>query len=99
MKKYRIKSKFRFTLFLVIAILLSASMFSSFLGLNNVNSISLDEFKPVKVEAGESLWSIAKANNPNNKDIRSLIHEIKKINELESSEINEGQKILIPVNK
>lgn len=97
MRKYRVKSKFRFTLFLVITILVFGTVFSTLLGTGTANSVSFDQFKPVKVESGETLWTIAKANNPHNKDIRSVIYEIKELNNLKSGEITVGQKILIPV--
>lgn len=98
MRKYKVKSTFRFTVFVVLVILVIITVFSTLFGMGTVNSVSLNQFKPIKVEAGETLWSIAKANNPDNKDIRLLVHELKKVNNLKSGEIIEGQKILIPAN-
>ena len=66
-------------------------------------SLSYEEIKysEVYVSSGDTLWSIAKSEQENNnyykgKDIREIIFDIKKINNLSSSELVVNQKILIP---
>ncbi len=56
-----------------------------------------DEYKVVTVQRGDTLWEISK-NCSNNENIQKVIHEIKKINNLEHSGIYPGQKIKIPIN-
>lgn len=50
----------------------------------------------VQVEAGDSLWSIAKEYCPD-QDIRTAIWEIKELNNMKSDTILEGDLLLIPV--
>ena len=60
------------------------------------------EYKVLYVENGDTLWSIArKLENSNsyyeNKDIRYIIADLKEINNLESSNLNIGQELKIPI--
>lgn len=49
------------------------------------------------VERGDTLWGIAKLYLPENTDIRSFIHDIKMMNQMKSSMLQEGQLLHIPV--
>ena len=49
-----------------------------------------------RVEAGDTLWSIAAGHTPPGEDVRATIHDIKAANELESSVIAVGQVLVIP---
>lgn len=57
--------------------------------------------KTIYISSGETLWAIAKEEQSTNtyyedKDVRDIISEIKKINNLESnSNIQVGQKLLV----
>lgn len=55
-------------------------------------------YVPYSVERGETLWAIAKQYLPENMDIRSFIHDIKMMNQLKSSMLQEGQLLQIPVS-
>lgn len=64
-------------------------------------SIGEIKYREDYIYAGDTLWNIAKKEIENNKyfenkDIREVINEIKKINNFESSDLKEGQKILLP---
>jgi hypothetical protein len=50
----------------------------------------------VKVETGQSLWDVALAIAPN-EDPRSTIWTIKALNGLDSSEVQAGQALIVPV--
>ena len=50
----------------------------------------------VKVEAGQSLWDVAVAVAPN-EDPRSTIWTIKALNGLETSDVQAGQGLIVPV--
>ena len=59
------------------------------------------ETKTIYISNGDTLWTIASAEQENNKyyenkNIREIINDIKYINNLDSSYIYEGQKIEIP---
>lgn len=59
------------------------------------------EYKEEYIYSGDTLWSIAENELKNNKyfedkDIRYVISELKKINNLSNSSLKEGDKIKIP---
>jgi LysM repeat protein len=56
------------------------------------------QYIQVIVHPGDSLWKIARNHGNKQNDIRKIIYEIKKINQLESSTIHPGQIILMPKN-
>lgn len=47
------------------------------------------------VQKGDTLWRIARDNVPGEEDKRIYIHEIKELNNLESSNLHIGQKLII----
>ena len=68
------------------------------------NSYSNDDisYKTEYVVAGDTLWSIAEQEVNNNEyykndDIRTVVYEIKYINNLKNSELKQGMKLKIPV--
>lgn len=59
------------------------------------------EYREIYVSRGDTLWTIAKSEQQNNeyykgKDIRDIIFDIKKVNNLTTTELVANQKILIP---
>ncbi len=59
------------------------------------------KYKEEYVYSGDTLWSIAQNELENNKyfegkDIRYVIEELKKVNNLSNSNLTEGDKIRIP---
>lgn len=60
------------------------------------------EYKTIYVSKGDTLWNIAKSNQISNeyyknKDVRYIINDIMKVNNLSNSNINVNQEILIPI--
>lgn len=52
-----------------------------------------------EIKSGESLWSIAaQYYNKNNVDLRKVIYEIKKINNIDTAVINPGSELIIPLD-
>ena len=49
------------------------------------------------ISKNETLWSIAKEYKKPNQDIRDYIYEIRKLNNMESATIYEGQELIIIV--
>ncbi|MBZ4662804.1 MAG: Peptidoglycan-binding lysin domain protein [Caloramator sp.] len=58
----------------------------------------IQKYETYVVQAGDTLWSIAKKYNKQGEDIRKLIYEIRQHNNI-SPMIREGQIIEIPLNK
>ena len=60
------------------------------------------QYKTVYVSKGDTIWSIAKNNQESNdyykgKDIRYIMNDISKINNIEKSNLKIDQKLLVPV--
>ena len=60
------------------------------------------KYREETVSHGDTLWGISKNELSNNKyfedkDIREVVNEIKKLNNLKSSDLSEGQKLIIPI--
>lgn len=77
---------------LLLSILLTAVF--SFIGFGESSS----NFIRHEIESGESLWSIASQYHNQDIDIRKVIYEIKKINNINSSLITPGRELIIPLN-
>ncbi|QOX62758.1 LysM peptidoglycan-binding domain-containing protein [Anoxybacterium hadale] len=95
-KKYRIKSKLRFTLFMTLMILFVFSTAGTVFGAYNSESLMKPIYSEILVQSGDTLWDLAQEFGPEGKDTRMVIHEICRINELQANDIYPGQKILIP---
>ena len=60
------------------------------------------EYKTIHVSEGDTLWDIAKFNQKNNdyyknKDVRYILNDLIKVNNLVNSNINVNQELLIPI--
>lgn len=91
MKHFIIRNSFSFAL--VALILLFSMLFITKLSIVNSDS----DYIEVTVEQGDTLWHLAEKYNSEKKDITSFISQVKKINELNESNIKVGDVILIPV--
>ena len=86
-----------------ISLIISLILFLILILGNNVSlSHGEPQYKDLYVASGDTLWSIATNelnNNSNfrNHDIREIIKEIKDINNLNSSVLYVGQKLVIPM--
>ena len=85
----------------MIIIVVAISGIAIFIGLNKAYSTGEVKYKEEYVYSGDTLWSIAQNELENNKyfegkDIRHVIEELKKVNNLSNSNLTEGDKIKIP---
>lgn len=87
----RIKSMPRFIISMSIIFIVIFSIFNGVFGV--VFSHEKPTYEKVIVAKGDTLWSIAQAIDGN---INENIFEIKKINNLNNSDIYIGQELLIP---
>lgn len=94
-KKTVLKNKKRFILFLLTLLILVCCGFSSIR--YHVAKANTCDFISVHVFSGDTLWDIASENNPDNQDLRKLVYEIKKFNNLTSYTIHAGDTLLIPI--
>ncbi len=98
MGRYRIKNKFRFTLFAIILMLGLAFSFNSLLGLDKASGAEPQEYIQVKVEPGDTLWALAARYAPENADLRMYIYQICEINNISADTLYAGSYITIPVS-
>lgn len=94
----RIKSKYKFIRgLLIILALVSLFISKTTLSFNKIN------YKKISVTRGDTLWKIAKQEQETNeyyknKDIREIVYNLKELNNLNTSNLNEGQELLIATN-
>lgn len=90
--KRRRKLSFVLTLVIILSVTaISLTNIKKADGTTKNNSFSI-----VTVEYGDTLWDIVKDNCSNYKDIRKAVYDIKKYNNLPSSNIIPGTKLKIP---
>lgn len=96
-KRTYIKNKMRFTIFIICMSLTMLSLLNILIVKNEAYSSSSIDSMKVVVEAGDTIWSIAKKHNYYNEDVRKIIHEIIELNNIEDCIIKPGDTIKIPV--
>lgn len=77
-------------------IILTIIIYSIIIGINNLlnsNKEYTGEYTTYYVSKGETLWSIAKQQNFENKDIREVIYEIRQDNNGIDGNLTIGQEI------
>jgi LysM repeat protein len=90
--------KFVRSVLIILGIILSLTLFIS----KSTFSHKEIEYKIIYVSKGDTLWSIAKSNQKSNqyyknKDVRYIINDLMKVNNLNNSNININQELLIPI--
>lgn len=88
--------KFIRTISILVILILIIILFS-----NKTYSKVDTKYKEESIILGDTLWSISQQEAKNNKyfenkDIREIVSEIKRINKLDNLDLKEGQKLLIP---
>ena len=94
-KTLKVKSRVRFTAFVLIMLFAVTGLFNTMLGLNDALGLTKQEYIEVNINSGDTLWTIAEQYMPSDMDIRKAVHIIKNVNEIDS-QIQPGQTILIP---
>lgn len=88
--------KFIRTMSILVILILIIILFS-----NKTYSKVDTKYKEESIILGDTLWSISQQEAKNNKyfenkDIREIVSEIKRINKLDNLDLKEGQKLVIP---
>lgn len=95
--KYRLKSRFRFTIFVIFMMLMLVTGSNTILGINDASSLTKPEYASIQIEYGDTLWDLASEYNQEGKDIRKFVYEICELNEISADSIYPGLNILIPI--
>ncbi len=96
MRRYRIKSKIRFTFFLTTLIVFSIFLIGSFFGFFDASSMDERTYAIVTVQHGDTLWDLAKQYGPKDEDCRQIVYRICKLNDLTPETLWVGEEIIIP---
>lgn len=91
-RRTRIANKSRFMLFFSVCVLIITLSISSL--------TSAQSAKPTYqlcVASGDTLWEIARSSNTKNKDLRKVVDDIMKLNNMRSTNIKSGDIIQIPI--
>lgn len=94
-KTLKVKSRVRFTAFVLIMLFAVTGLFNTMLGLNDALGLTKQEYIEVNINSGDTLWTIAEQYMPSDMDIRKAVHIIKNVNVIDS-QLQPGQTILIP---
>ena len=95
--KYRIKSRGRFTLSIVILIIFAVTTSYSLLGFSDASSMTEQTYLTVEVQYGDTLWNIARTYMPDHGDVRKAVHQLCLLNGITACGLQAGQTLLIPV--
>ena len=93
-RRTRIKSKFRFTLFCIVCAAAAVYLFGMF---GTATASKYRDTFTLTVSTGDTLWDIAVENNPLKKDVRDVVDDIVRLNNMTSSALSAGDEIIIPV--
>lgn len=95
-KRYRISNPRRFTAFVCCTILILVFAGGTLLGLYDASSKDAVSYTTICVEAGDTLWNLARTYGPKNQDVRMTVYQICKLNNVSAETLQAGQYITIP---
>lgn len=96
MIRFKIANKVRFTIFIIIVVTFISFIVANIFE-NKVYSSTYDKYYEIIVVEGDTLWKIAKHNNPYNYDIRRVVDTIMTFNDMNDAKIKPGDIIMIPI--
>lgn len=91
-KRYILKNKARFYIFLTLIFLTVFTVFT----VTKAYSYKETEYRVITIRSGDTLWSIAERYNKKG-DIRDYIYKLKELNNLEDSGIIAGNELKVIV--
>lgn len=95
-KKHRIKSEFRFTLFLLVCVMVIVLMGTAIVDNNPAISLTDKNYQNVEVSFGDTLWAIASEYAPDKMDVRRAVYKLQELNHISAADLVPGMVIQIP---
>ncbi len=96
-RSYKVVNKFRFTVFVVLTIVILTTAVNFALGFNTAASLTRTDYMDVQIVSGDTLWSIAENYMPQDMDTREAVYKLCKVNNISASELYAGMTIQIPI--
>ena len=96
-KSYRISNRFRFTVFVVLTIILLTTVINFALGLNTAASLTVQEYMDLEVNSGDTLWNIAQDDMPDDMDTRKAVFKLCSLNDISADQLYAGMTIQVPI--
>ncbi|MFR5262869.1 MAG: LysM peptidoglycan-binding domain-containing protein [Christensenellales bacterium] len=97
MRRYRVSSKIRFSIFLAFIAVLILSTYMAFVGVTDAQGDTVERYEIISVNDGDSLWTLAKNHVPKDMDIREYVYHVAKYNDVDPGDLNPGEKIKLPI--
>lgn len=97
MRRYRVSSKIRFSIFLAFISVLILSTYMAFVGVTDAQGDTVERYEIISVNDGDSLWTLAKNHVPKDMDIREYVYHVAKYNDVDPGDLNPGEKIKLPI--
>ena len=97
MRRYRVSSKIRFSIFLAFIAVLILSTYMAFVGVTDAQGDTVERYEIISVNDGDSLWTLAKNHVPKDMDIREYVYHVAKYNDVDPGDLNPGDKIKLPI--
>lgn len=96
--RYKIVNRKRFNIFIIFTTIIITFTISLFINNNKAYSFTYNEpFKKIVISEGDTLWSIALENMPDDYDVRKMVYEIREFNNLDNATIYPGDIIKVPI--
>lgn len=96
-KRYRVVNRFRFTVFVVLTIVILTTAINFALGFNTAASLTKTDYMDVQIVSGDTLWSIAENYMPDHMDTREAVYNLCKVNNISASDLYAGMTIQVPI--
>jgi len=96
LNKYRIINMKRFKRFMFISILSISMFIFTFAATFNAYSKDIPQYEYISVKDGDTIWSIA-SDYADKVEIREMIYNISKVNNVQNASIYPGDIIRIPL--
>lgn len=97
MRRYRVSSKIRFSIFLAFIAVLILSTYMAFVGVTDAQGDTVERYEIISVNDGDSLWTLARNHVPKDMDIREYVYHVAKYNDVDPGDLNPGEKIKLPI--
>ena len=96
-RSYKVVNKFRFTIFVVLTIVILTTVANFALGFNTAASLTRTDYVDIQVVSGDTLWSIAENYMPRDMDTREAVYKLCKVNDISADDLYTGMTIQVPI--